>query len=170
MLRFTRMMALAAMVLLYHPPGDFSSRSGGSLPAGVPDFGNRTVWKPLPEQSVLNLEEGMPWSISHFYSRLDDPAVMGMEIALLWDTNPIYKLWRHKAESRQALRIGASKWTAPLIGAKVELIFRTDWVARKIVGVVMLVYEDNAQRPSAYQSFNDPAEQEEEAPSVSGKF
>lgn len=141
-------------------------------PTGVPDFRDRSVWTPLKDGTFINLEDGVPWSISYLYVRFDDSAT-GKETAFLWDIDtPVHKIWgRPEKEQYQSL-LQKSGWTPPIKGDKMEPILRVDWsVGGKAVGATLLVYDGDSHRPFAWETFHHPLEAEEKVlSSASQKF
>jgi hypothetical protein len=94
-----------------------------------------------------------------------------MEILLPWDSMPIYKMWGRTGATYQAIRSGITEWTAPMFGARMEVVIRTDTRVGRAVGVIIMMYDGDTARPFAYGVFNDPDYQrQEEETAVSGSF
>lgn len=124
----------------------------------VPDFRDKKIWGQAKDHIFINLEDGIPWSMSYFYVRIDDSLVMGMDLVLIWDLDTaVYKVWGPADAPRQSLFRRGSGWTAPMSGAKMESIPRIDWWGHRAIGVTVMVYDGDAERPSVWEVFLDPA-------------
>lgn len=133
--------------------------SQSAVPTTVPDFRDKKIWGPAKDHIFINLEDGIPWSISYFYRRLDDPRTTGKETAFLWDIDtPVHKVlrWRGKESYQWLLR--SFSWTPLIRGENMEPILRVDWsVGEKVIGATLLVYDGDSRQPSAWEVFVDPA-------------
>lgn len=158
MWRVACVLIAAVLYGCYFFVSDMIVRAQPSLLATAPDFQDKKVWKPAKDHIFVNFEDGIPWSMEYFYVSIDDALVMGMELALVWalDT-PVYQAWGPADAPRQRLFRRGSGWTAPMNGAKLESIPRVDWPAHRAIGATLLVYEGDAARPSAWETFSDPA-------------
>lgn len=132
-------------------------------PTEVPDLRDTKIWTPLKNGTFINLEDGIPWSISYFYIRLDDPRITGKETAFLWDIDtPVHKVLRRQGEESYQWLLRSFGWTPPIRGENMEPILRVDWsVGGKVISATLLVYDGDSRQPSAWETFHDPLATEE---------
>lgn len=143
--------------------------SQSAVPTTVPDFRDKKIWGPAKDHIFINLEDGIPWSISYFYIRLDDPRTTGRETAFLWDIDtPVHKVLRRQGEESYQWLLRSFGWTPPIRGENMEPILRVDWsVGGKAIGATLLVYDGDSRQPSAWETFHDPLATEEDQSSAS---
>lgn len=159
MSRYIFLIMIAAVVFgLYAVTLNPIVLSQSTAPAVAPDFRDIKIWRPAKDHIFINFEDKIPWSMMYFYERIDNALILGMDLALIWNLDtPVYKVWGTADAPRQSLFRHGSGWTAPVGGAKVESIPRIDWSRHRAIGATLMVYDGDAERPSVWEVFMDPA-------------
>lgn len=175
---YIRLIGVIVVVCLVSVPIIFrshgSSEPAEQSPARAPDFQDTAQWVFLRDATLVNLEFGIPWSISRFYVRVGDPLHFGMETILSWDSVPVFKMWGRTGAAYQAIRTGIGEWSAPIREARTDVVIRIDQPLGKAIGIIIMIYDGDAAHPLAHGVFNDPdyspQEQGRKSPALSGSF